>query len=1185
MELVEKRRLLKTEYQDYPKESSSSVVSRLTFFWLVPLLWKGRTSKLDLEDVAAIPPACKAVQARASLETALGNKKNLRSASLITFSGSVLSPLLARLVLVFATFSQPLLVEAMLKYIQNPSATAQEGWALVGGFVCVYGILTVATAVFSFVVQYRGALVGILLQKSLRLASFESRLIGSAKAGTIMSVDVGQVTDGIERFYDVFGSIFSITQWAAFMPIIVIAITMSATSYCGKIIGGRYSAWMDAADKRIKLTASVISNLVPIKLSAYEIPLLKQLERLRSEELDRASKFFSILVINITVSNASSILSAVTVLGSYAIMVHRDPSIGRFDVATVFTILATVQLLTMPLATIGQVLPSLFSSYAALKRIESFLVLEDKPDQGPTELGDTDQYQLRLSSVSASWDRTSDAVLKNVNLVLSKGTTYICIGSVGSGKTSLLTTMLGETVITEGNLFRSPSLSNIAYVAQDAFIMPGTIHDNIVFGRPFDPTRYADVIRVCALEADFMRLHEGDMTRVGDKSGNLSGGQKQRVALARAVYSDAAAMFLDDPLSALGAETEAHVSNWLFGPDGLLKGKTVFMVTHNARHLRFADVIIAMEHGAIKTEGNLDHIRASGYDITEATHEPSSIAPTKPANDEAKKSYRERGLHPYTFWTGMAGVHRVVLSLGLIAVSATISMSMNVYAKFWADDREHLTIWILGYLGLPLTYFALTVLGFASWFKGATIAASTSIHSRALQSLLGSSASYIRNTPSSLLINRLSQDVSIIGFGFPMSIFGAFSASVLTAGSVVLVSVAVWVTDSLLGKQSDQLRQTPWLAISLPFLGIGYWHLIRFYLATSTQLQQLESASKSPLFSSFQTIITGSETIRAFGSQPLFSQQGDVYLNTSQGPLYFRNGGVRLLLLSGLLTSWVNLENGAVAVERISEITDINPEHDSTLLQAPANWSHKPRIKFDQLSLKYSSDLPLALEGLSFEVQAGLRVGICGRTGSGKSSLINALFRFVDPELVHGEISINGTSITNIPLHTLRSSMSIVPQDPFLWHSTIRQNLDVNEAFTEDQIWQSLERVGMKDAVNALEDKLDTILQDSVALSRGQRQLLCIARALLQKRQIVVLDEASSSMDRETDEKIQKVMREDLRNCTVLAVAHRIATVIDFDMVLVLDDGKLVESGEPRVLLSKSSNQFAKLANSQGLYA
>ncbi|KAG8708858.1 hypothetical protein FRC09_000997 [Ceratobasidium sp. 395] len=1245
-ESIEKRRLFKSSYDSFPRECSTSILSRSLYLWLLPLLWRGSRVKLGLDDLKDVPPDYKAVDSRSRLGDALSKNKNLFRATIASYGGTFFSPVLPRLGLALATFSQPFLVEGILKYVQHDSPSPEQGWALIAGFFLVYAVMVFTTAVywektFDGIVAFRGALVGSILHKSLRLAAHEGRSLGSSTASTYISVDFTQITTALNVFHEIWASVVAIglgfailyakAQWAAFLPLLVIAITMGITSYCGNIGRKRQTVWLAATDKRMKLIGSMLSNLIPIKMSAYEIPFMRKVKELRDGELHGATRFFTTTAINVALSNAAAPFCSVAVLAAYALMVRLDPSIGKFDTATIFTISTTVQLLGMPL--VGQALPYLFTGWASFKRIEKFLDLAERPETAVEDalLRHPDQcnYDFKLSQASFAWEQNGTPVLKDIDFTLEVGKLHMCIGPVASGKTSLLASMLGETALLSGSLVTSPRRPHVGYAAQDAFIFPGTIRENITLGSSIDLERYQAVIAACGLGPDFARFPSGDMTRLADKGTSLSGGQKQRVALARAVYSDTPVLFLDDPLSALDAATEEHVARLLFDKSGLLKGRTVFITTHSVHHLPSADTVVAMNQGsivfqgaytALQNEPSLLHLVQESV-RSQAPAEKSSLDPNKDnksteqgaeeeLNDETMKSYNQKGWHPYMFWTRMAGIHRVVTGLSTGALWMLLSVAMNLYLKAWSEHPDgNVALWILGYCALSTLYLAAGIIAFWLWLKGANVVASTRIHEEQIKAVVSAAPSYIQATPVGRLVNRFSQDISVIVMTLPMSSLGMF-----------LISQSTFV-----------LVATPWLTVGLPFIVAIYWLLIKFYLATSTQLQQLESASISPLLSAFGTIISGLETIRSFGAQEMFGSRGDDHLDASQGPLYFRYAGMRLLrtvlavitmfisvgvatlavnlrastsagllgiALSGmtliasmssqLLLTWGQVENGAVAVERLYEIVsldaepDLEKENDSVVGDS---WPVHGEIAFEGYTMSYSKELPPALQNLTFKIPGGSRVGICGRTGSGKSSTVNALFRTVDSELVNGKLLVDGVNIRDLSLRSLRSSLSIVPQDPFLWHSTIRENLDIEGLNSDAEIWQALNQVGMKDAVAALETQLDTVLQDAVAFSRGQRQLLCMARVLLRKRKIVILDEATSSMDPQTDGKVREIISQELQGCTVLSVAHRIATIVNFDLIIVVDDGQVTEIGPPQVLLADSSSKFSKLANSQGIYA
>lgn len=283
-------------------------------------------------------------------------------------------------------------------------------------------------------------------------------------------------------------------------------------------------------------------------------------------------------------------------------------------------------------------------------------------------------------------------------------------------------------------------------------------------------------------------------------------------------------------------------------------------------------------------------------------------------------------------------------------------------------------------------------------------------------------------------------------------------------------------------------------------------------------------------------------------------------------------------------------ENLFTSVERIVEMatqTPIEKPFENLEKKPPTNWPLEGRIVFDQVTLKYRPDLDPALLNLSFKTDAHERIGIVGRTGSGKSSLFASLFRLV--ELTEGAIFIDGKDIAEMGLHDLRSRMAIVPQDPVLFNGTIRSNLDPTGAYNDAQLWDALHRVHMKPAIQRIDvildgggSGLDSIVQEKGSnFSSGERQLLALARAILSGVSVVVLDEASASLDNQTDKIVQKTVREELSDRTVLTIAHRLATIVDSDRVLVMDSGEMVEFDTPSKLV-ESGGYFARLIDETG---
>lgn len=1263
-ELVHKRSgYLKDEYKYHPQEAKSSFLVRSMFLWLLPLLWRGRNTRFQLKDLNEIPQDFKAEESRQHLLIALetGNKSSyfyLLHSTINSFGISFFAPILPRFILLLATFGQPLLLKDILGFMSTPTASNSVGWAIFGGYVCIYGLMVISTALFweklyAVTVKYRGALVGAIYLKTLKVASHTSRPLGTGVGSNYMSVDVERITLGIESFHELLGAFFSLplafailysqAHWVAFLPLGIIAIALCATSYAAKLAGTRQTVWSAKTDERIKFLSSVIAQLLPIKFFAYESYIARKADQLRKIEIRALKRLFVAFLWAATISNSLMGFTLLVVIGVYAAVFGRSGAGNTLDVERIFTIYATVQLLSWPLNVLGQFLPDVMAAYASMKRIEKYLLFDEKP-QSQSIASDPNSEKHVDSDItlrgSFAWNKEEEPILPNVDITIPTGKLTICTGPVAAGKTSLLIALLGELDATSPpEKTHMPTLEKIGYTSQESFIMPGSLRENILFGSEYDEAWYSKTIKACALEVDFDRMLAGDGTKVTDAR-SLSGGQKQRIALARAVYSRASLVLLDDPFSALDGETASHVFEHLFGPTGLLRGRTVVLVTHYVHHLPSADWVIILENGSVTHSGTWDEVQQSGYKLSDLskTIEKSeksiqkkgeAILEAKKADDgkkimdetdavdevdeESKNPYL-RGLKPYKFWFGNAGYLYTVFALTVFIVWPMTRLAMQGYLKEWSDsaDAKNYPAWIGGLAGFSFGQVVILSCGFLFYSNHMTPRVGKNIHYQEIRGLLRAPVDWIQRTPAGRIVNRFSQDIFEIDFNFPIAFLNGSSAGFGLIGTMVIIYIS-----------------SPWLALSAPPMLFAYWILLRFYLKSSKQLQQLEAASKSPLYTVFGTTLAGLENIRAYRAQEFFLHQNDKHLNASQGPYHYRFASLRFLKtalsfmtfiiavalagtvvglrrstsiaflgmalsnitnmamqLSQLLTNWAAIENGTISVARLQEMVELPGERDEEgqiiISKKSDIWPTRGSIVFENVELKYGKDLPTVLNKVSFTIKPGMKVGICGRTGSGKSSTVQALFRAVDSSLVKGKISIDGVDIQSLPRHTLRSSLSIVTQEPFLWHDTIRNNLDVEGTQSDERIWRALDQVGLKKTIQGLSMKLESMIEEAGSFSRGERQLLCLARILLRARKIVVLDEATSSMDLETDDLVRKVVESELKDSTVLAVAHRISTIINFDLILVLENGVVVEADAPAALLA-SGGRFAQLAASQGI--
>ncbi|KAI8865425.1 hypothetical protein GQ42DRAFT_151769 [Ramicandelaber brevisporus] len=505
--------------------------------------------------------------------------------------------------------------------------------------------------------------------------------------------------------------------------------------------------------------------------------------------------------------------------------------------------------------------------------------------------------------------------------------------------------------------------------------------------------------------------------------------------------------------------------------------------------------------------------------------------------------------------------------------------------------------------------------GFTQFFNNAVLAiagvvASKTMHRLAIRSILRAPVSFFDTTPIGRIINRFSKDHDALD----NTLTDAIRMFLATLASVVSTFIFIGVIMPV------------FFAVLVPLL-VVYWFAAQFYRSTSREIKRLDSITRSPLFAHFSETLMGLSTVRAYRVQDQFVRTNERLLDDNNRAYYLlisiqRWLGVRLETISNLLTffatlfaivnrntidpgivgivmtyslsvtgmfSWcvrqfAEVEMAMNSVERIDVYcTQLEAEAPAVIAdnRPAAAWPSAGAIEIKDLDMRYRDGLPLVLKSLNVSIKAGERIGICGRTGSGKSSLMVALFRIV--EAAGGSIHIDGTDISTIGLADLRSKLAIIPQEATLFHGSFRSNLDPFGRHDDAALWSALERADLKTYVSALPKQLDDeIAEGGENLSAGQRQLLCLARALLTNASIVVLDEATASVDVQTDELLQVALRRDFEGCTILAIAHRLNTIIDYDRILVLENGMLKEFDSPGKLLDDPASEFSRLVDETG---
>ncbi|CAH1274295.1 ABCC1 [Branchiostoma lanceolatum] len=557
----------------------------------------------------------------------------------------------------------------------------------------------------------------------------------------------------------------------------------------------------------------------------------------------------------------------------------------------------------------------------------------------------------------------------------------------------------------------------------------------------------------------------------------------------------------------------------------------------------------------------------------------------------------------------------VVICLLYCAQNAA-SIYSNIWLSEWSNDQpingtqdaglRDLRLGVYGALGIAqgvavvLTAFSVAVGGFLS---------AKHMHRLLVSNVLRLPMMFFDSTPIGRILNRFSQDINTVD-----SVLPARMSSIIHCVTKILSAIIVIV------------MSTPIFATVILPLGVLYFFIQRFYVATSRQLKRIESISRSPIYSHFGETVQGTSTIRAYDREQQFFFQNQAKVDENQVayyPMIVSNRWLALRLefvgncivlfaalfavigretlspgIVGLsityalqITQTLNwmvrmtseLETNIVAVERIKEYAETETEADWVVddNRPPDNWPSEGKVNFNSYQTRYREGLDLVIKGIDVTIKGGEKIGIVGRTGAGKSSLTLAIFRII--EAAGGDIEIDGVNISKIGLHDLRGRITIIPQDPVLFSGTLRMNLDPFDSRTDQDIWVALELSHLKDFVMGLGAQLEhEVSEGGENLSVGQRQLVCLARALLRKSKILVLDEATAAVDLETDDLIQSTIRTQFADCTVLTIAHRLNTIMDSTRVLVLDAGRIAEFDAPQDLIA-SRGIFYGMAKDAGL--
>ncbi|CAH0551541.1 unnamed protein product [Brassicogethes aeneus] len=850
--------------------------------------------------------------------------------------------------------------------------------------------------------------------------------------------------------------------------------------------------------------------------------------------------------------------------------------------------------------------------------------------------------RVALHNVNAKWlDDSPDDTLSNISVSASANQLLAVIGPVGSGKSSLLNVVLKELPIKEGKM---EILGKISFSSQEPWLFSASVRDNILFGNEYDEDRYERVIDVCALRADLAMFPFGDKTLVGEKGKALSGGQKARINLARCVYKRADIYLLDDPLSAVDAHVGKHLYDKCIKQ--FLSNKIRILVTHQLQYLKSADKIIILDDGQIQGEGKYAELQNSGMDFgkllekfsnedhdeerkkikSRQNSERSELSDDEDDPVIAKEHMGTGGINAQTYWQYLkAGGSKFLIILLFLSfiLCQVIANGGEYYLTYWVNydqdfknkENQNLTKpnetfpekeIIYYYSGITLATIIIAILK-SIYYMLFFAQASVNLHDFIFNKIIKATMRFYNENPSGRILNRFSKDLGIIDEYLPSVLIDVLEISLQLIGVVVL---------------SAMVEPLLLLPSAIFFLIIYFVRTI--YIKTSRCVKRLEAIKKSPMLTHVTASINGLTTIRAFNMEKMLINEFDEFQDehSSAWFLFLASGrcfgfwldilcvafaavglfsligfndriyagdiGLIITQFMGLMASlqwgmrqWSELENQMTSVERVLEYTKLESEPERNKSNnLPIDWPEKGAIEFKDIKLKYNENENYVLKGLSFSVKPMEKVGIVGRTGAGKSSTISALFQLYP---LQGSIFIDHVDATNLPLDEVRSKISIIPQEPVLFSGSMRKNLDPFEEYSDETLWNALEQVEMKETIAELPSGLSsTVMEGGSNFSIGERQLVCLARALIRNNKILVLDEATANVDPHTDALIQNTIRNKFANCSVLTIAHRLNTVMDSHKILVMDAGRVVEFDHPHVLLKNEHGVLTNMVDATG---
>ncbi|GAB6025823.1 hypothetical protein CHUAL_011804 [Chamberlinius hualienensis] len=1201
-------------------------ISKLSFDWAREIVWdnfKGRNVEIYSEDA---PQELKTATLR---ELMSKSKKNKAGSKLLTmFSQLFLYDYIVTATLNFIRYTVLMLLQiyflGLLLYSFNSSDLFWYHRYVSAAVIIVVAMVSTFCLSQSL---FRGEIIGaktriisstLVFEKLLRIPTAEMKRINIGHVINLFASDVAKFEDAARMICSKLFDPLAVIAYVAYLQLIV--GTPGVIGYLFLILIGLSFLCFSKAfakfgrertvltDQRIKLISDMITEIRTMKMFCWEELYCQSIAKIRKKEMKLTFLKTCCRTIMFTIYTTTARISIYIAIVALLYMTH---TINVSNVYMCFVIFNTTQ--TTVVILFARLIESFANALVSFERIQNVLTIREiEKNNQSTEFGPPS-----LTQVTSSWHPSiddkylSNYTLKDITVTFPNSTITVVTGPVGSGKSSLLLTLANELFIYSGKVFSGKTAT---YMPQEPWIFPSTVRQNILFGLPFDEQRYQQILSSCALDHDISQFLNGDSSKVDDKGLTLSGGQKARIALARAMYRNSDVYLLDDPLSAVDVRVGRHIWKNCFEASE----KTIILVSH-AVHLLNENTFVVNLFEGHAVSGKFRTVKSAVQTVNSSNDVDANVEETNDNNVETfvqrttEKNLPDKPSASFDncllVWCRMAwnfanGYGVIVVIIGLFTISQGFSttfdimLSMRMYEIKLTNTtvEEGINTTSLYYLGLILLGdFFLTFTKNLVFFTF-SIEAAMNLHKSMLTAITRTKMNFFNTHHTGQIINRFTKDVEMADEVIS-NVVGQF----LRLGLATLGMLANTL-------YADYILSVP-MVVFFILLGL----MIHLYRKASQHYKNLEASARSPIYSYMNCSINGMAVIRSHENQNQvtreFDERQDKYSSISfllKGigfwvavlselcgnlltvtvvaltialPNYTNGGRAGVGIASALLLSLYmqyfkeiyETDTLFVSIERMVEYMHLPPEEDQKLLPIAEDWPKLGQITVKSLNLSYGKSTTKVLDDVNFEINPAEKIGIVGRTGAGKSSLIAALYQIVDFD---GEILIDGSNIKTLNLSEYRRKLSIIPQNPVILSGSIRRNLDPLNEFSDEDVWSVLDDVHLKHVIASLpkgiEDGMDHF-------SVGQKQLFCLARTLLYNRKIIIFDEATSNIDNKTDQMIQELIKTKFSGSTLLVIAHRLQTVLDLDRIMVLHKGKIVEFDSPEVLLNNPESMFRKM--------